>query len=65
MKNNPVKNRVIQEVSELEERIEKLSKFLGTDQFHSLADEQQTLLLKQNTVMQSYRDILRRRLQLM
>ena len=65
MQNNPVKDRIIQEAKELEERIEKLSKFLGTDMFHSLLDEHQTLLLKQNTVMQSYRDILRRRLQLM
>ena len=58
-------DRMIIEVNELEDKISKLSAFLNTEKFDSLPDEHQSLLVKQNTVMKSYRDILRRRLELM
>ena len=58
-------DRMIIEVNELEDKISKLSAFLNTEKFDSLSDEHQSLLVKQNTVMKSYRDILRRRLELM
>ena len=59
------KDRMVIEVNELEDKISKLSAFLNTEKFNSLSDEHQSLLIKQNTVMKSYRDILRRRLELM
>lgn len=59
------KDRMIIEVNELEDKISKLSTFLDTEKFNSLPDEHQSLLIKQDTVMKSYRDILRRRLELM
>lgn len=58
-------DRMIIEVSDLEDKISKLSTFLDTEKFNSLPAEHQSLLIKQNTVMKSYRDILRRRLELM
>ena len=58
-------DRIIIEVNDLEDKISKLSAFLDTEKFNSLPDEHQSLLVKQNTVMKSYRDILRRRLELM
>ena len=58
-------DRMIIEVNDLEDKISKLSIFLNTEKFNSLSDEHQSLLVKQNTVMKSYRDILRRRLELM
>ena len=58
-------DRMIIEVNDLEDKISKLSAFLDTEKFNSLPDEHQSLLVKQNTVMKSYRDILRRRLELM
>ena len=58
-------DRMIIEVSDLEDKIFKLSTFLDTEKFNSLPAEHQSLLIKQNTVMKSYRDILRRRLELM
>lgn len=58
-------DRMIIEISELEDKISKLSVFLNTEKFNSLSDEHQSLLIKQDTVMKSYRDILRRRLELM
>ena len=58
-------DRMIIEVSDLEDKISKLSIFLDTEKFNSLPAEHQSLLIKQNTVMKSYRDILRRRLELM
>ena len=58
-------DRMIIEVSDLEDKISKLSAFLDTEKFNSLPAEHQSLLIKQNTVMKSYRDILRRRLELM
>lgn len=58
-------DRMIIEINELENKISKLSAFLNTEKFNSLSDEHQSLLIKQDTVMKSYRDILRRRLELM
>ena len=58
-------DRMIIEVNELEDKISKLSTLLNTEKFNSLSDEHQSLLIKQDTVMKSYRDILRRRLELM
>lgn len=45
------------EVNDLEDKISKLSAFLDTEKFNSLPVEHQSLLIKQNTVMKSYRDI--------
>lgn len=59
------KDRMIIEINDLEDKISKLSVFLDTEKFNSLSAEHQSLLIKQNTVMKSYRDILRRRLELM
>ena len=61
---NP-EDRMVIEVNDLEDKISKLSAFLDTEKFNSLPAEHQSLLIKQNTVMKSYRDILRRRLELM
>lgn len=58
-------DRMIIEVNDLEDKISKLSTFLDIEKFNSLSDEHQSLLVKQNTVMKSYRDILHRRLELM
>lgn len=58
-------DRMVIEVNDLEDKISKLSAFLDIEKFNSLPDEHQSLLIKQNTVMKSYRDILRRRLELM
>ena len=59
------KDRMVIEISELEDKISKLSAFLNTEKFNSLSDEHQSPLIKQDTIMKSYRDILRRRLELM
>lgn len=50
--------RVVDEHKDLVEKITKLSAFLGTEKFTTLSAEDQNILLRQYTVMISYRDVL-------
>lgn len=54
--------RVLKEKDELQEKYEKLSKFIGSDKFHVLDNENQDLLLAQQGAMQSYLVILMMRI---
>lgn len=63
--NPPVKQRVMEERSELNARLGKLNSFMGTAPFYNLSMEMRELLEKQRAVMQQYRDLLDSRLKLM
>lgn len=56
--------RVIDEVEELDEKIEKLDAFTGTDNFYSLPSVEQELLCKQLQHMRDYSSVLRKRINL-
>ena len=62
---SPVKQRVVEERSELGARLGKLNAFIGTAPFLALAPLQRDLLDAQANVMQRYLTILDERLQLM
>jgi len=59
------KSRLITEQSELAEKIEKLSSFLGGNNFKSIDPKQQELLRKQLLVMNEYESILSERISLL
>lgn len=55
--------RVLKEKNELDERIEKLTKFIADDYFNSLSPRDQELLNQQQTIMLEYQNILGQRLE--
>jgi hypothetical protein len=57
-----VKARLINERTELRERMEKLRKFIDTPEFDSLDMENRFLLCQQEMVMEQYEKILTRRI---
>lgn len=60
-----VKERVEIELLELNEKLDKLNKFIFSDACAKLVPAQRELLLKQSLAMKEYADILSARLQLM
>lgn len=56
------KDRVKQELRELEEKLDKLAVFRGTDKYDSLSEQMQMLLVAQQSTMNTYIAILRMRL---
>lgn len=56
------KERVEDELKELEERLTKLKAFVLTEAFSKLSKVQQMLLMSQIDIMTSYRNCLHRRL---
>lgn len=59
------KSRLITEQSELADKIEKLSSFVGGSNFKSIDPKQQDLLSKQLPVMKEYESILSERISLL
>jgi hypothetical protein len=57
-----VKARLLNERTELRERLEKLRSFIDTKEFDSLDRENKSLLCKQELVMEQYEKILSRRI---
>ena len=57
--------RLKNEFNELQERTEKLEAFLETENFQKLDDENRSLLNRQIGLMQSYRDTLSRRIEIL
>lgn len=62
---NSFKERLTVEKIELKEKIDKLSAFLGSDNFKSIDKRQQGLLRQQLTVMLQYLEILQDRIDLL
>lgn len=60
----PHQQRVVDEKSELDEKLSKLDAFLRTDTFKRLRNEEQILLDRQATAMQIYSGILGERIKL-
>ena len=58
----PHQRRVINERAELEERLDKLTAFLATPTFESLADAEQERLVRQSGVMVQLSDVLAERI---
>lgn len=56
--------RMKQELVELQVRREKLTKFIGSDEFDKLDVDNRRLLSKQNDLMRRYADTLARRISL-
>ena len=56
------KVRLINELYELEERIDKLSSFMWSDEFGKVAEEQALLIPAQLEAMEEYKKILESRL---
>ena len=54
----PYKQRVVDEKAALDDKIEKLLKFLGTSTFHDLDDAEQKRLQRQHVIMQDYSAVL-------
>ena len=57
--------RVITEQNELYDKLTKLSKFIGSEKFKSLDDENQRLLKMQSSAMSIYNDVLNMRYELL
>ncbi|AZV01197.1 hypothetical protein vBSdyM006_060 [Shigella phage vB_SdyM_006] len=60
----PHQQRVIDEKTELSDKIYKLSSFRTTDMFNSLSEKEQALLTVQLNTMIEYENILEERIQL-
>jgi hypothetical protein len=56
--------RVIKEKEELDEKLEKLHKFIMSDIFNKIQTEQKGLLIRQRRVMDEYSAILKERIEL-
>lgn len=56
--------RVIEEKNELDEKINKLYDFIGSDEYNSDITVNQVLLLDQFAIMKSYSNILLRRIEI-
>ena len=57
--------RVITEQNELSDKLTKLNKFIETEKFKSLDDENQRLLKMQSSAMSIYNDVLNMRYELL
>jgi hypothetical protein len=55
-------NRVINELNELDKKLDKLSNFLSTETFENLDTQEKHLLLVQHKLMESYAMILELRI---
>lgn len=58
----PYQQRVIDEKTELDERLSKLEAFRETDAWDQLPDEDQDLLINQTVIMHQYSEVLERRI---
>jgi hypothetical protein len=58
----PHQQRVVDEKAELDERREKLDKFLDTETFENLPQHEKTLLVRQSYLMLEYSNILGERI---
>lgn len=56
--------RVVDEKTELDVKLKKLSDFLETDKFKSLDEKERYLLKRQHEYMSNYSDILEERIEL-
>ncbi|ENY0908415.1 hypothetical protein ACFVGI_000859 [Serratia marcescens] len=59
----PHQQRVVYELNELEERLEKLSTFIGGSIFCGLPEEDQRLLEAQRHIMSAYVEVLKKRVE--
>jgi hypothetical protein len=59
----PHQKRVVDEKSELDQKLSKLSEFLMTTMFASLPEDEQLRLRKQHLIMVEYSEILRQRIE--
>ena len=59
---NPAKQRVIEELEQLSDRVTKLVKFTLSEKFTELTSDMKALMQDQVNVMLQYGDLLRRRL---
>lgn len=59
----PYQERVIAERDDLQQKIEALERFTGTDQMRSLSLKDQYRLVRQLNHMRSYRDVLNERIE--
>lgn len=59
------KSRLSDEKQELDNKIEKLTAFIGGDNFSAIDEKQQVLLTQQLPVMKQYSDILTERIDLL
>lgn len=62
MTNSEVRNKLMSELRELSEKIYKLQIFTYTNKFKTLNEEEQRLLLDQETKMKEYQKILIKRI---
>lgn len=62
---DPTKERAKVELDELQMRLTKLKRFVESERITTVSDEMADLLRQQYTVMQQYRDILKKRIALM
>lgn len=58
----PHQHRVVEEHTDLEQKIERLGAFVGTPTYHALNQAEQYLLRRQLLSMTEYRDILAARI---
>lgn len=58
----PYQQRVIDEKNELDEKLTKLRKFLATDQFRILPEDERRRLVRQCEIMGEYSLVLRQRI---
>ena len=58
----PHQERVVREKAELDDKIDKLSEFVGKSVFGGLSDEDRLLLTRQLSVMKDYSRILKARI---
>lgn len=61
---NDAKNRVLEELYDLGDKLSKLSKFICSEEFMTLSREMQYLMCDQMRTMIDYSNILRRRHQI-
>lgn len=54
--------RVVAERTELDDKMDKLSKFLDTNTYYNLAEGEKGRLVEQLGIMNQYRDVLDRRI---
>lgn len=62
MPNRSYKNRVVDEKRDLDGRIERLLKFIGSDLFVSLSEGEQKRLRRQEVIMELYSEVLAERI---
>ena len=58
----PHQQRVVEERVELDNKMDKLSKFLDTNTYYNLSEGEKGRLVEQLGVMNQYRDVLDRRI---